>query len=174
LLVRSRRRRRNKNLKGKISSLPTKRAVAARMKHRANEKPAGACPACFSRTPKPRLLTGFRKPDPAKINAKYQIRLLALCGAPVFRLFLALKDSQTSRSLIQASGISAPSPLPEVQLTAPASRELGPFHTQRSATFGILRTNRSRVSASLVTKMRHTTNSAFTINQTISHPVIPT
>jgi len=50
----------------------------------------------------------------------------------------------------------------------------GPFSIQRSATFGILRIDRSGISISVVTKIRHTTNSAFTISQTSNHSIIPT
>jgi len=54
-------------------------------------------------------------------------------------------------------------------------RGLGPFLIQRSATFDILRIDRSRVSISYeTTKARHTTNNAFTISQTSNHPIIPT
>jgi hypothetical protein len=63
-----------------------------------------------------------------------------------------------------------------IGMTAPVfERGLGPFLIQRSATFGILRIDRSRVSISYeTTKARHTTNNAFTISQTSSHPIIPT
>ena len=50
----------------------------------------------------------------------------------------------------------------------------GAVSIQRSATFGILRIDRSRVSTSVVTKIRHTTYSAFTISQTSNHSIIPT
>ena len=52
---------------------------------------------------------------------------------PVFRPFLVLKDSQTSGRLTRPSGIFSPQPLPEVKLTAPALRELGPFLIQKPA-----------------------------------------
>ena len=58
---------------------------------------------------------------------------------------------------------------------SPFTSQTGAFLIHTSAIFGILRVARSRASISYETpRARHTTNNAFTISQTSSHPVIPT
>ena len=70
-----------------------------------------------------------------------------------------------------ASGFQPPSPNRKRAAPATSSQSAGAVsHSE----VGILRIDRSRVSTSVVTKMRHTTNSAFTISQTSNHPIIPT
>ena len=73
-----------------------------------------------------------------------------------------------------ASGFQPPSPNRKRAAPATSSQSAGAVSHSEVGNLGILRIDRSRVSTSVVTKMRHTTNSAFTISQTSNHPIIPT